>query len=340
MRSVRVVAALVAVALVAVGCAAGGGPQWNANLPGSVAAAAVSLDEDPATRYQGTVDGESGKIEFDVSVTRHGDGYGKLSGPYTAEVMTIDGELYIKADQAYWQAEDSAKAALYANQWVHGEEVGGGFDMSLFSPDGLADAVESAVAAIDPQKLRTAPETKIEGKEALRIEGPDATFYITKKTPHRLLRVEGSVADSDKVAFDLEGLTEDDAAKLFDQLTELAKQPVHDPDVSVSFVDRKFGTCTVTCQVIATVRNNSSEATVYPRMVVTIHADGQARGTCSADFAAIQPGGTGTATCVVSAAAWQAWYRWAKRTPGYHRWEARFEVTVRATVTGTPKRPN
>lgn len=339
MRSVRVVAALVAVALVAVGCAQGDGSRWNANLPGSVTAAAVSVGDAPATRYHGSMDGASGKIAFDLSITHHGDGYGKLSGPFTAEVMTIDGELYVKGDQAYWQAEDAENAAAYANQWVHADEIGGGFDMSLFSPNGLANTVESAAAAIDPTDMRTAPEVDVDGRKALRIEGPDTTFYITPEAPHQLLRVEGSVANADKVLLDLVALGIDAATKLFDQLTALAKQPVYDSDVDVSFVDRKFGACALTCQVVATVRNNSQRATVYPHMVVTIHADGQARGSCTVDFAAIAPGASGSGSCVVSSAGWQAWYRWARRTPGNHPYQAQFVVTVRATITVTPKQP-
>lgn len=340
MRSVRVAAALLAAALVAAGCTRADAAPWNANLPGSVIAAAVNVGEDPATRYHGSLDGDDGKIEFDLSITNQGEGYGTLSGPFTAEVMTIDGELYIKADQKYWATEDSEKVAAYANQWVKAEQMGGGFDMSLFSPEGLDGAVEAATASIDPQKIRTAPEASVGGKKALKIEGSGATFYITSETPHRLLRVEGSISDMNGVAFDLEGLSDEDARKVYDQLTTLAKQPVHDPDASVSFVDRKFGACAVTCQVIATLRNDSRDATVYPRMVVTIHADGQARGSCTVDIPAIAPGGVRTGSCVVTSAGWQAWYRWAKRTPGYHRWEAQFQVTVRANVTATPKQPD
>ncbi|WP_141014673.1 serine/threonine-protein kinase [Nocardioides sambongensis] len=143
--------------------------------------------------------GTDGLIDVDLISTSSGDCEGTMTLPSggSAEFRSVDNQVYLRPDEAYWQAiaPDTYQVVTEAigDRWVEGNDMRSALrpvcDLDrFFERDGREDAV-----------AQTEGVEEVSGKDAVKVtqsEGSQSeTLYVQVEEPHYLLRLEESGVD-------------------------------------------------------------------------------------------------------------------------------------------------
>jgi hypothetical protein len=294
------------VIVVALGGGSGDDPKKTSGK--AAAQAGQTLGQAAGASYTGTYGGSQATF----SVTKAGSAHGSYSS-HGSPVSRVDiGETtYIKADSSFWssQGQSSTAAGKADGKWAKAPDSASDLKLADFSPTKLAQVLQQA--GNDPQAVNTPAGST----PAIKMTVSETTYYISKSSPHRLLRVEGT-AGSDSYALDVKPLSGAAAmSPVFSQLRSDVQnlKDAYDPAISMLPMGKiQFGSCTESgCTVRGSVMPSSvggSTSSVHVTMNARFWGDGPTVSTCK---------GTGTTTpshqttisCRTSGGSWTSWYR-------------------------------
>ena len=170
-------------------------PRWHASSPDWLAKTAIEqLDGTKVLRYQGTfVDnvGRSVRMDAQVGGDNQSVGWQEIDGQ-RAEFVASRSGTYLKADAEYWNIADPAYSPLYAGRWAKSVSA----NCACCSAPGccrraLVRNLRKKFVGGDA-KLAKSSAARVGGVRAVRVTAPGkGGIYVSKSSPHRLLRVEG-----------------------------------------------------------------------------------------------------------------------------------------------------
>ena len=273
----------------------------------AAAQAGRALGQAAGASYTGTYGG--GQATF--SVTKAGSAHGSYSS-HGSQVARVDigDATYIKADSSFWssQGQSSTAAGKADGKWAKAPDSATDLKLADLSPTKLAQVLQQA--GNDPR----ATETPAGSTPSIKMTIGEMTYYISKSSPHRLLRVEGT-AGSDAYALDVKPLS--GAAAMGPVFTQLRSDVqslkyAYDPGISLLPMGKiQFGSCSESgCTVRGSVMPSSvggATSSVRVTMNARFWGDSSTVSTCK---------GTGTTTpshqttisCRASGSHWTSWY--------------------------------
>jgi hypothetical protein len=324
-------------------------PLWRASSPSYLATAAVErLEKTPALRYRGTfVEGYGRPAEIDLRIDEDlAAGVQTLAGQ-RADFLVRDGASYLRAGQAYWNAEAPDYAGVYDGRWVlagtGGLRLPG---LPYLEPRGLARTLRQALLGRPHRnRLKKMSESTIRGVEAARITVDDsgAAVYVSMKAPYRLVHVDGTLLtgssdDWRRYDLDVDELSSADLDALDDRRRELTKvaatalDPAKDETLpayyDVDKVDSPDADCgPVSCRLVADVRNLRGAALpgTKAQLFGVIRAGkvldrGVIIGRCATTLPPMAKDKPTRVSCVASDPSWARWWRTA--TDGWYNYGA------------------
>lgn len=209
------------------GCGGGGFADESAET--ILAAAEEDMKGLTSVRVAGnlTVDGE--ELDFDMRVSTAGDCSGTLGvAGGQAELMSVDGTVYMKPDDAVWTALAGPDAdmikSVVGDKWISEPAGDGGFgalcDLDELLSDLGDEETDGEVGDVED----------VDGAEAVTVsseteEGDPLTLWVAVDEPHHILKMEvAEGAEPGTVTFsefdeelDLEAPAEDEVVD-FDEL--------------------------------------------------------------------------------------------------------------------------
>jgi hypothetical protein len=323
------VVVLIVLAVIVIAVIGGGSADDPKKTSGKTAAeAGQALGQAAGATYTGTYGG--GQATF--SVTKAGSAHGSYTahGSHVSRV-DIGDSTYIKAGSSFWssQGQSSTAAGKAAGKWTKAPDSAGGLKLADFSPAKLAQVLQQA--GNDPLAVNTPAGST----PAIKMTVSETTYYISKSTPHRLLRVEGS-AGNDAYALDVKPLRGAEMTPVFSQLRGDVQglKDAYDPSITMLPMGKiSFGGCSESgCTVHGSVMPSSagaSSSSVHVTMSARFWGDGPTVSTCK---------GTGTTTpshettisCRTSGRSWTSWYRSHNGRFTIHA-SSTFEATVNSS---------
>jgi hypothetical protein len=302
------VLALIILVVIVVAVSGGSGDDPKKTSGKAAAQAGQALGKAGGASYTGTYGGSQATF----SVTKAGSAHGSYSS-HGSPVSRVDigDATYIKADSSFWSAQgQSSTAADKADgKWAKAPDSASDLKLADLSPTKLAQVLQQA--GNDPQAVNTPAGST----PAIKMTVSETTYYISKSSPHRLLRVEGT-AGSDSYALDVKPLSGAAAmGPVFSQLRSDVQnlKNAYDPAISMLPMGKiQFGSCSESgCTVRGSVMPSSvagSTSSVHVTMNARFWGDGPTVSTCK---------GTGTTTpshqttisCRASGGSWTSWYR-------------------------------
>lgn len=149
-------------------------------------------------RIKGSLEQGEGELTLDLHADTDGNCAGTMGqGGTEAQILSIDGESYLKADKAFWEAQAGAQAsqiiALLGDKWAKmpsgGEQFAEFCDLDNF----LEDLVEDTESG-DGEKLTKGETKDIDGQEALELvkKEDDGTTraWVATEDKHYFLEIE------------------------------------------------------------------------------------------------------------------------------------------------------
>ncbi|MFE2425384.1 hypothetical protein ACFXJ5_01290 [Streptomyces sp. NPDC059373] len=165
----------------------------------SLREAAEALDGAQAVSYEGSFTDSDGKAsDFALQTTRAGWSRGSLkSGTHTIRLLTAGGNRLMKADKAYWKAQDysGTNVTHFSGHWVDSAvelpDIG-----DLTTPLAPANLAALMRDAANRGHVTPGTETILDGARAQRLYTPEGRYYVTLSAPHTLVRVESAASSS------------------------------------------------------------------------------------------------------------------------------------------------
>ncbi|GLY78772.1 hypothetical protein [Actinoallomurus iriomotensis] len=301
------VLALIVIVVVVVAVSKGSGDDPKKTSGKAAAEAGRALGSAGGAIYTGTYGGNQATFK----VTKAGSARGTYNS-HGSPVSRVDvgGATYIKADSSYWSAEgqSSTESDKAANKWAKSPDSATDLKLADFSPAKLSQVLQQA--GNDPQAVNTPAGST----PAIKMTVGESTYYISKKSPHRLLRIEGT-AGSDSYALDVQALQGSEMSTVFSELRGDVQdlKDVYDPSITTLPMGKiQFGSCTESgCTVHGSVMPSStgtSTASVHITMNAKFWGDGPTVSTCKGT-GTTTPSHETTITCRTSGSAWTSWYR-------------------------------
>lgn len=302
------VLALIVVIVLVVALGGGSGDDPKKTSGKAAAQAGQALDGASGISYTGTFGGSQATFNVTKAGSAHAS-YTTHNSPVTR--VDVGDSIYIKSDSAFWSAagQSSAAAGKAAGKWTKAPDSATDLKLADFSPAKLSQVLQQA--GDDPDAIETPAGTT----PAIKMSVNETTYYISKSTPHRLLRIEG-VSGSDSYSLDVKPLTgAGEMTPVFSQLRGDVQglKNAYDPSIDLLPMGRiKFGSCTESgCTVSGSVMPSSvgsSTHSVHVTMNARFWGTGSTISTCK---------GTGTTTpsqetritCRTSGGSWTSWYR-------------------------------
>lgn len=302
------VLALIVIVVVVVAVSGGSGDDPKKTSGKAAAEAGRALGSAGGANYTGTYGGNQATF----SVTKAGSARGSYNS-HGSPVSRVDiaDTTYIKADSSYWSAEgqSSSEADKADGKWAKAPDSADDLKLADFSPAKLSQVLQQA--GNDPQAVNTPAGST----PAIKMTVGETTYYISKSSPHRLLRIEGT-AGSDSYTLDVKPLQGSAAmSPVFSALRSDVQnlKDAYDPSITLLPMGKiQFGSCTESgCTVHGSVMPSStgtSGTSVHITMNARFWGDGPTVSTCK---------GTGTTTpshetsitCRTSGSKWTSWYR-------------------------------
>ena len=189
-------------ALVLAGCS--GGSDF-AEEPAEDIQAAASEDKQAleSVRVEADITSDGQQITLDIALDTDGDCTGSVGlGEGTAEVVSVDGQSWFKADEALYEALVGDQAAqitaVVGDNWVADEQ---GQFASFCDLDSLLEDIG------DPEEgdIEVDGTEDVDGTEAVRLvreeEGDTTTAFVAVDDPHYILRIEREGDEAGEATF-------------------------------------------------------------------------------------------------------------------------------------------
>jgi hypothetical protein len=155
------------------------------------AAAEEAMSGLESVHLVGDINSGGSSITLDLSLSTAGNCEGDVSLDGGAlQVLEVDGNGWFKADAAFWEAQAAEQAdaiiAAAGDKWV--VDTQGQFT-SFCDLQGFLDGIMQPDGEDDFEKDGT---DEVDGEEAVKLAGVDATAYIAADEPHYILMLEGT----------------------------------------------------------------------------------------------------------------------------------------------------
>jgi hypothetical protein len=301
------VLALIVVIVLIVALSGGGGDDPKKTSGKAAAEAGRALGQAGGAIYTGTYGG--GQATF--KVTKAGSARGSYSSHGSpVSRVDVDGATYIKADSSFWssQGQSSTAADKADGKWAKAPDSATDLKLADFSPAKLAQVLQQA--GNDPQAVNTPAGST----PAIKMTVGETTYYISKSSPHKLLRIEGT-AGSDTYALDVQVVQSAAMTPVFTELRGDVQslKDAYDPSITMLPMGKiQFGSCTESgCTVRGSVMPSavgSSGSSVHVTMNARFWGDGPTVSTCKGT-GTTTPSHETTITCRTSGGSWTSWYR-------------------------------
>lgn len=157
--------------------------------------AMVNLSEAQILEYEGTVGeltGTGDPATLELTVTDTGTSYGHAeSSGYDIEIMIIDGDMYVLAEEGFWTGHGSSEdhAEEVADSWVQVDTSTWVDFSTLLIPDQYVDLVRQAL--LDSGNFDVAlpaPEDYM-GTQAYKLPVGDGAVYVEVEAPYAVLAI-------------------------------------------------------------------------------------------------------------------------------------------------------
>jgi hypothetical protein len=337
-----VIGAVVLLLIVAAGVAvavSGGGDkkkkttatESTSDTAGLAGKAAQNLAAAPALRYSGSFSSGGATMQAQLSVTKAGSASGSITvGGDKADLVVVDGSTYLKAGKTFWRSHGgvTSNPEDYADRWSRAPSSTLDLDIkAILAPGSLVQRLQAA----GPQP--TSGTEDVNGAPATKVTTPDGDFYVSTSQPYKVLRVQSSGADT--YQFDVAELSAADVTALFTTLRGNVKKLTGALDPGVRFLPSgslKFSNCGssgCTLKYSVTSVSLSGDSSVRAVLKATIRASNRDLGSCT-DTRNVGSAKKLDLSCTVRSGGWKSWVRWARSTPGSHRYEAKARVVAEA----------
>jgi hypothetical protein len=293
--------------VIVVAVSGGGGDDPKKTSGKAAAQAGQALGQAAGATYTGTYGGSQATFNVTKAGSAHGS-YTSHGSPVTR--VDVGDSTYIKAESSFWSAQgQSSTAADKADgKWAKAPDSAADLKLADFSPAKLSQVLQQA--GNDPRAVNTPAGSK----PAIKMTVSETTYYISKSSPHRLLRVEGT-AGSDSYALDVKSLEGAAMGPVFSQLRSDVQdlKNAYDPAITMLPMGKiKFGSCTESgCTVNGSVMPSSvggSTSSVHITMNARFWGDGPTVSTCKGT-GDTTPSHQTTISCRTSGGSWSSWYR-------------------------------
>jgi hypothetical protein len=147
-------------------------------------------------RLDGTMNQGGEELTFEMAVSTSGDCEGSIGVQGgKAEILSVDGQSWMRPDEAFWKASAGESAAmitgLVGDKWVVLSGDDGDF-AELCDLDELLSDMGDDEDAADPTTEGT---EELDGTEAVKVasetdEGDPVTVWVAVDEPHHLLKME------------------------------------------------------------------------------------------------------------------------------------------------------
>jgi hypothetical protein len=301
------VVALIVLVVIVVAVSGGSGDDPKKTSGKSAAEAGQALGQAAGAAYTGTYGGSQATFYVTKAGSAHGS-YTAHSSKVTR--VDVDGTTYIKADSSFWSAEgqSSSVADKADGKWAKASDSSQDLKLADFSPAKLAQVLQQA--GNDPLAVNTPAGST----PAIKMTVSETTYYISKSSPHRLLRVEGT-SGTDSYALDVKTLTDAAAmSPVFGQLRADVQglKDAYDPSINMLPMGKiQFGSCNASgCTVRGSVMPSSgdtSTSSVHITMNARFWGDGPTVSTCKGS-SNTTPSHQTTVGCRTSGGSWSSWY--------------------------------
>ncbi len=183
------------------GCGSGFADETAEDI---VKTAGTDMGKLDSVRIVADIDSEGQAISLDLALDTDGNCTGEVGvGGGVAEVVSVDGESWFKADEAFYreQAGDQADQVLelVGDKWV--ADPNGQF-ATFCNLDDLLEQIGDTEGLEGIEKDGT---EDVDGDEAVKItgteDGNDTTAFIATDEPHYILKIEVSGDDTGEATF-------------------------------------------------------------------------------------------------------------------------------------------
>lgn len=197
----RIGLALAGIGTIAVLTACGGNDFADESADTIVKASKDAMGDVTAVKVSGDLTTNGQAISIDLQTDSDGDCTGSLGlGDGTAELIGVDGDTWMKPDEAFWRANagDSADDVMAAvgDKWVVVPE--GEDSISQFcDADDLLDQLLKDDG--DDSKYTKKGTDTVDGDDVVKVDNTDSdgtsTGYVLVDDPHYLVKIEKTTGD-------------------------------------------------------------------------------------------------------------------------------------------------
>ncbi|GAA4686270.1 hypothetical protein [Nocardioides nanhaiensis] len=222
-RTPLATAAVAAVAALALTGCSGGSDFADSSAEDIITAASEDMQALESVHIDADITTDGQQITLDISLDTDGACTGTVGlGEGTAEIVSVDGQSWFKADQALYEALVGEQAeqitAVVGDNWVADEQ--GQFG-SFCDLDSLLEDIGDPEAG-NAEKDGT---EEVDGEEAVRLvsedEGDTTTAFVAVDEPHHILRVEVEGDNAGEATFSEFDETVEAEAPAEDEIVEL-----------------------------------------------------------------------------------------------------------------------
>lgn len=222
-RTPLAAAAVTAVAALALAGCSGGSDFADSSAEDIITAASDDMQSLESVHIDADITTEGQQITLDISLDTDGACTGTVGlGGGTAEIVSVEGQSWFKADEALYEAlvgeQASQITAVVGDNWVADEE--GQFG-SFCDLDSLLEDIG------DPEQGNAEKDgtEEVDGEEAVRLvsedEGDTTTAFVAVDEPHYILRVEVEGENAGEATFSEFDETVEAEAPAEDEIVEL-----------------------------------------------------------------------------------------------------------------------
>jgi hypothetical protein len=301
---------------------------------GQAGKAAQNLSAVRALRYNGSFSSSGSTMQAQLSVTKAGSGSGSITvAGDKADVVVVEGTTYLKAGKTFWRSHGgvTTNPEDYAAKWSRASSSTLDLDIKdVLAPSTIVQRLQAVGQGL------AADAEAVNGTPAVKVTTADGEYYISKSQPHKLLRIKSTGTET--YQFDVTEVSAADTITLFTDLQAKVTKLTGALDPGVRFLPSgslKFSNCGSSgCTLKYTVTSLSlNSGSVRAVLKATIRGSGRDLGSCT-DTRSVSSSKKLNLSCTVTSGGWKSWVRWARSTPGSHRYEARARVIAEAVSAG------
>ncbi len=193
----------IAVAATMTGC--GGSDFADEKAADIIKAASTDMGKLKSVHLAADISSDGSTIGMDLSLDTDGNCEGTIEvGEGSADVLSLDGDSWFKADEAFWREQAGEQAdqvlELVGDKWV----VDTSDQFSSFCDlDGLLEDIGDPE---DVEDAETDGTEDVDGDEAVKVVGTDdddneTTVFVAVDEPHYILKVEVTGDDAGEATF-------------------------------------------------------------------------------------------------------------------------------------------